>query len=299
MERETGLPSAGLAAYFSAYHFIENQADERQAYPIKAGPKAALAFFLRGSFSLEAEGLSSPFPAAALIGPVFTSYRVLFPAGRSAVALAEFTEAGCYELLRERPGSKANAFEDLSGRLPGSELDALRELVFGRLRGVGEKLAALERVLSLLAAGRQAPSAEELTKIRIVERAVGRVKADVDEIGVAELAESIGVGERTLQRAFRAVTGLSPKRYIDLARFTKLFHLYYEDRLGFADAFSRSSYYDQSHVIKKFRQYSGHCPGEALARPFHFSSGLSARFVRELGPEARAKPARDDSLPPG
>lgn len=282
MNQASGKPSAELREYFSTYLVIDSDAEDFLRYPVKAGPKAALAFFLSGNFSMETEGAKFPFPETALIGPVLSAYTVIFPAGQSCVVIAEFTETGCYELLGENPRSVLNTCKDLSDSVAPADVAALKAGISESASDPQKKIAALEKLLLGIVKASKELSKGELLRIGTVKQAADHVKSGVDRVSVEELASSMSVSERTLQRNFQTITGLSPKQYIDLVRFTKLFHLYFENKSAFAEIFYQSSYYDQSHIIKKFRKYAGLSPGKVLKHPFNFSSGLSYHFAQEL-----------------
>lgn len=80
------------------------------------------------------------------------------------------------------------------------------------------------------------------------------VQASIREIRdgklrIRDLAPHMGVTDRTLQRAFREVVGMSAKRYARIVRF----HRSSRSDEGLA-------YYDQSHRIHEFRELAGVTP---------------------------------------
>ncbi|RKQ86127.1 helix-turn-helix protein [Solirubrobacter pauli] len=94
--------------------------------------------------------------------------------------------------------------------------------------------------------------------------------------------ERPGVSERTLQRRFRAATGLSrgAVRQIERARAAAL-HLMAGDDVG--DVVERLGYYDEPHLARALRRYVGRTAvqlregvGGALALDPEFVSALSA-----------------------
>ncbi|QEO15626.1 AraC family transcriptional regulator [Agromyces intestinalis] len=93
---------------------------------------------------------------------------------------------------------------------------------------------------------------------------------------IGELAVQAGVSHRTLLAHVRAACGMLPKRYAELLRFHRFVSALPigETMPTWADAAAASGYYDQPHVIRAFRRFSGLAPGEYLA------------LVREFGPDA-------------
>ena len=80
---------------------------------------------------------------------------------------------------------------------------------------------------------------------------------------VGSMAESIGVSRQFLGRVFREQIGLSPKLYLRLCRFRAAL-------ASQASGTAGDSYFDQSHMIAEFREFSGMTPAAILRkRPFH------------------------------
>ena len=86
---------------------------------------------------------------------------------------------------------------------------------------------------------------------KLVRESVRRIRASQSGVRVRELAEALGVTERSLERAFRDIVGIGPKRLARITRFQRA--LRSEDDLA---------YYDQSHRIHEFRELAGITPTE-------------------------------------
>lgn len=95
-------------------------------------------------------------------------------------------------------------------------------------------------------------------------------------IPVSGLAKRIGISERTLERSFRTCVGISPKMLARIVRFQKLIKLIQNSETpGMLDASLATGYFDQSHAIREFREFSGATP---LAY-FEITHGLSDVFT--------------------
>ena len=128
-------------------------------------------------------------------------------------------------------------------------------------------LDAIEALLSdRLAVGRAADP--------VVRDAIGRLEADPAH-PIGALAAEHGLRHPAFVARFRRATGSTPKRYAQLVRFHRLI-----DATPVADAAPWSSlaadggYYDQSHVIRDFRRFTGYTPAD-----YH-------RRVSAAGPDA-------------
>lgn len=92
----------------------------------------------------------------------------------------------------------------------------------------------------------------------LVDRAVRRIVVSGGTDPVSRVAEHLGVSIRSLQRRFRAATGLSPKQFARLRRFRHATLELIRDRnRGWAEVAFESGYADQSHLVREFSQLIG------------------------------------------
>lgn len=92
-------------------------------------------------------------------------------------------------------------------------------------------------------------------------------------IPLKELQEDYQISERGLERYFRSYIGLSPKFYARVIRFSYIFQLVQEEEIDWADIVFRAGYYDQSHFIKNFKEFTGEDPSK-----YGFSEENMANF---------------------
>ena len=139
-------------------------------------------------------------------------------------------------------------------------------LLDGAYEGWGPRLAdcaTVDRALSLidrLLVARRAACAPrtDLGMLRVanaIRRSGGRAS-------VVELARSVGVGRRQLERRFRASVGLSPKQMGRVVRFQRAIDLLLEaPATPLASIAVRCGYFDQAHFGAEFRRLAGEPPG--------------------------------------
>ena len=82
------------------------------------------------------------------------------------------------------------------------------------------------------------------------------------EISVADIAEKMVYSERYVNKIFNEFAGLSPKKYCKLMQFQYLLdHLdLSKGQQNFALLSSNLGFYDQSHMIKTFKDYTDYTP---------------------------------------
>lgn len=88
-------------------------------------------------------------------------------------------------------------------------------------------------------------------------------------ISVSELMDELVIGERRLERLFRKYVGLTPKFYSRIIRFNTIFHLKQQGVDTWAGLVYEAGFYDQSHFIKNFKEFTGEDPTTYL---FHDES---------------------------
>ncbi|MGE0190859.1 MAG: DUF6597 domain-containing transcriptional factor [Planctomycetota bacterium] len=119
----------------------------------------------------------------------------------------------------------------------------------------------------------------------------GLVAAAVARLGRADrtverVAEELGVARRTLERAFRREVGLSPRDFVRVARVqrvvTRLEHGVPAG--GWASLAVDAGYFDQSHLIRDFRQIAGTTPGRFLAERNPLNEAFAAAVSHSSNP---------------
>jgi AraC-like DNA-binding protein len=97
--------------------------------------------------------------------------------------------------------------------------------------------------------------------LQLVERTAGLIEASWGAVPVGALGDDVGVSRNNLAAQFKAHVGLTPKRVARIYRFARLIlsvdagHPVDWSRLAQA-----ASYFDQAHLSKEFKDFTGHTP---------------------------------------
>lgn len=83
---------------------------------------------------------------------------------------------------------------------------------------------------------------------------------------VQQLAEQSFLSTRQFERKFKAFSGFSPKLYSRIVRFQSALNMYGDSKKSLTEIAYECGYYDQSHFIHDFKEFSGQ-------HPRHFFSG--------------------------
>ena len=158
----------------------------------------------------------------------------------------------------------AVAVEDLSRQL-FRELARLRDL-----SSVTHALAALDPILHSFA--ERAEQAYDP-----VSYAVSEIERSAGLISVRSVADGIGWSTRQLQRRFKDAVGISPKLFGRMQRFQRVFRAMEGSASNWIDTAVHCGYYDQAHLIRDFREFSGKTPTTLLEQEIdlvrHFVNG--------------------------
>lgn len=278
MIHEIIKPSEDLRPFFSLYHFIGSSSGEKKVYPVKAGPKTALALCYSGQYYQDNNGLLTGIPDISVIGPVLSPYSVIIKEGAFGLILAEFTETSYYSLFRQSPETLVNSFSDFQPGDPIICKDA--EKLMYTLRGRINYSRRIEHTENFL---RRCIKSHNPDGTEMVKYAVESIKQSVSDVYISGLARGLHTSTRTLQRSFKNITGITPKQYAEITRFTKFFDfLMSGEKVSLIDKLQLLGYYDQAHAIRKFKKYAGFSPSKIMREKYRLAAKISSRFAETI-----------------
>ncbi|MEM1434570.1 MAG: helix-turn-helix domain-containing protein [Pseudomonadota bacterium] len=187
--------------------------------------------------------------SAALFGPMCRPQRVINDdSGR------------CLEVsLPPWLASEIFSSELVSTRSPLSIAGELDAAVRGYVEAVttSPDLEAAAKALVKFLGDRQAAK-KRVTRTEVQwawKRLTGR-----QPVTVESLAKEIGWSERHFANLYSDAIGCSPKRSSQLTRFLTAHQMLLENPVSMVEVSASSGYYDQSHMIRNFREFAGLTP---------------------------------------
>lgn len=97
------------------------------------------------------------------------------------------------------------------------------------------------------------------SKVREVVDQILEKKGLVD---IDSLGDQVQLSTRQLERNFKKVVGLTPKFYSRIVRFNYIFEVMKEQNDSWIRTALQSGYFDQSHFIKNFKEFTGEEPSQ-------------------------------------
>lgn len=91
-----------------------------------------------------------------------------------------------------------------------------------------------------------------------------RIYESKGSVTIRELAQETAYSECYIRRIFGAVHGISPKSFEKFVRFQNVLHIMKRGGLTLEQTALECGYYDQSHMVKEFKDFSGVTPERYL-----------------------------------
>jgi AraC-like DNA-binding protein len=113
-----------------------------------------------------------------------------------------------------------------------------------------------------------------------IDKAVAAIFEKKGMLRVNEIAEEVNLGERQLENLFREHVGVSPKLFSRIVRFNYIFEVVRNNRMSWCDLAYEAAYYDQSHFIRNFKDFTGENPAD-----YFFEEKTMANFFLQKGRE--------------
>ena len=128
-----------------------------------------------------------------------------------------------------------------------------------------DRLERLQAALVSALAGRRRRGPSPL-----VRAAVGMLATEEGATRIEALADQLGVSRRQLERRFRAEIGVAPKTLAMVLRFRRVLGAIERRSEGWPAMALRCGYFDQAHLIRDFKRFTGRTPGShpAPGAPF-------------------------------
>lgn len=250
MEYRESHPSLNLSSHIKLFWSLEYCAkgEKSQAETILPDGCPEIVFNLSDRFKRIHSGFDETQPATLFAGQMSRSI-LIRPTGHVSLFGVRFHPAGAFPM----------------GGLSMHELtDNIVEIgqVLGRCgRGLEERIAeanGFDERVGVFESFFLRQLAVRPIEDKIARFAAGKIVESGGFISVSRLAELIGISERRLERKFRKRVGISPKMLARTVRFQKVVNKIKDgDLLDTALSFG---YFDQSHMIREFKEFSGETP---------------------------------------
>jgi AraC-like DNA-binding protein len=245
------------------------------AQPVLPDGRTELILHLGDPFERVDPSLATERQPAIIFAGQLTGPLTLRPTGRIAVVGVRFQPDGAAALLPAPQHALAGLTIDL-GSLSAPLARAVGE-IGESASSVAEATGALNDCLAQHVVSRRLDD-HVGSAVREISRSRGLVSVDT-------LAHRSGITRRHLERRFRDLVGMSPKRLARITRFQHALRMF--ERMGSPQRGTRTAtscgYADQAHFIREFRELAGCSPETHLIR----AAVLSGFFAEPISSHGR------------
>lgn len=201
-----------------------------------------------------ASGTITRQPRAFLVGQI-TAPMLVRPTGRTDLVAIRFESDGA-SILHPDLRRLTDGWAEVSA-LGQPALRAL-ERTLGTVTDPERRVQLAEAAIRSIAAASLRPDPRVSMAVRAIRESHGGVAQDA-------LAASLSVAPRTLQRLFATQVGITPKHLARIVRFQRVFSAWRSDPRSLARVAAECGYFDQSHLVRDFRDLAGMPPAALLA----------------------------------
>ncbi|MBC8110428.1 MAG: AraC family transcriptional regulator [Verrucomicrobia bacterium] len=251
------LPTPALQPYVHRFWILENEPSD--SYPMEHivtpnGMEALILSYRQVNYSFMMNGKIISLPEAYLFIPS-VSFSII-TTGCSGFIGILFKSGSLHKLLKnpmtELIGQAVEPQAFLGSQPIRSLLEKLPESTFAL------RVAYVEDFLSqYFCMG---------ACLTTIQYATQLIRQSIGMKPVEQIAEQVGVSRRAIEKQFMEKVGLSPKYYSRMVRFSAVQRfLMNHPQSSWLDLTHQFGYYDQSHLIKDFYDFTGSSPQEFAA----------------------------------
>lgn len=241
-------PTPRLATFVRFYWFIEgNMPYVHHAY---AYPCAELVFCYKGHFRYGVGGNNDEVLTSAIFGQTETFSRITLNNEGVGIMGIYFYPHALPQLFNLPANQLTNQYADVRTIL-GGEARALEEQI--ALASNNQQRAKL--VSDVLEARLKNVRTENLAISLSITAMVDAFQAS----SVKAMADRNCLSPRQFERRFKELSGFTPKTFLRLMRFNAVINMNHQQK-SLTEIGIECGYYDQSHFIHDFREFSGVSP---------------------------------------
>ena len=271
MRYEQTAPGPATQGFVDCYWYLETGLPAEDAVQrVVPDGRPELILNLGEPFESASHGWWLQQPTFFFAGQI-SSPMLLRPCGRAKMIGARFRPEGASRVFR-------SPMHEFAGVM--IPLEALHRELQG-VHGMGSVASQwrfVDRALNL--AARRAASHATQSSDAAVRFALDTAIGTNGLISVTGLAKRVNLSNRQLERQFLDTVGMTPKRFCRIRRFQHVLQAMEEPGANWADAAVECGYYDQAHLIRDLRRFSGLTPACLLGA----DTDLAAHFVQNYAP---------------
>ncbi|MBB5638735.1 AraC-like DNA-binding protein [Pedobacter cryoconitis] len=258
------LPAIDLSAYIKHYLFLNTKNKEVKKLRLFSDGNTGMVFSFKNQLIAQFSGPNTPvyLPDSFIYGQL-NSFKDLYCKGETSLMIIVFHPHGLNHIL-SIPSKELNDTNIKTQDLFGSKGTELQDKLF-ESGNIQDRISLAEDFFRKIIATKN-PAAQPL-----ITASINYITQHKGLIPIKSLLEFTGLHERKLERNFMETIGISPKRFSNIIKL----HVFLKQLRDRADQTNltclgyEAGYYDQPHLIREFKKYTGLTPGQysSLSNP--------------------------------
>lgn len=262
------LPSGELISFIRHYLILESKGKNIKNLRLFSDGNPGMVFSFKNNLISTTNELLGYLPASFVYGQI-KEFKDLYLTSEASLIIVVFQPAGLNRLLQISASELRDNIiqtEDLFGWQGASLLDKLSEQA-----RLSDKLKLIDAFFIELA------SRKVVDNSILIEASLNFILKNKGTNSIHQLVKYTGYTERHIERIFTQRIGLSPKTFGNIVKLHTFLKLLKDKSKG--NSLTRMSYeagyFDQSHLIREFKRYTGITPNEYL----HKTRKLATNFM--------------------
>ncbi len=246
--------SAPIAWFIQELWYIDNEGSTKIS-PQKIIPDgySEVILHLKDPYRINIDGIWRTQSKYLLAGQI-TKHFYLENTGLSRMIGIKFKPAGLYYLFGLEMSSLVDKVVELESALGDKALDLVK--ITNQYSEVKESVEKIQAYLMNCVS-----RSYEVSKL---EQAIDLILHKRGLVAIEELSDVVKLSERQFERIFKKSVGLTPKKYCRIIRFAHIFRLIKNEDNRWIEIALDSGFFDQSHFIKDFKEFTGEDPSKYL-----------------------------------
>jgi AraC-like DNA-binding protein len=252
----TYKPASPLSSFVEYLWWLSDQPAHPRERIVPTGTQELVINLHEDAFDIRRAGDAPPARqlSGAMVSGAYGKYFVIDTRAHASILGVHFMPGAAWPVLGMPPGELADEHADLEV-LWGATARELRDQL-GEAASLPERFRILEKALL----ARLARPVRQHPAVRIALQCLTEQSGHVGEV-----ASQLGLSHRRLIELFTAQVGMTPNVFGRVQRFQRAFSRALRAKPLWSEVALQAGYYDQSHLIRDFVEFSGLPPTELLA----------------------------------
>lgn len=246
MSMQDITPCPALQPFISGYKIIE--ANTELVNRILPTTSVAMAFSLQGRNAYVNATETWTLPGITISG-VRNSPRFISYTAKARTLIVLFKEGGASGFFGEPIHHLFSESVGLDELVKPSDVETVRDQLWDAPNEY-DRIAIVERFLLGLMNGGGTD--------KLIDAAVMQIHQVNGFVRIKELYERLCISKDAFEKRFRRIVGASPKQFASIVRMSSI--VKQDSRRELMDAAIDAGFFDQSHFIKAFKQFTGQSP---------------------------------------